>query len=403
MSEDIAHSTIAQSYLQMPYNQYVWLRKEFMCLCGDQLEAMIMRIVEYEIEGDRRTWLRKATELAEQRKPVPEEPEWWITLSHKQIATRLYDAVKSEKTIIAKLRSLTQKQFLLTRLNPNNPYGSPQYTINRKLVQEKLNELPALPSIRDAAKSQVTHPTDMTPPSKNIPSPQTLGVGANVGGHLPPKMDGGSPQTLGEPPSKNGGTNKKKEETLKQKEREQLPTSQPATESLSLSPVSNSLLESLTEEESTFWSRWCAISGSEHNSLNQNGYKHVKTLAEKSLTTDDLQSLYDAAYARIREFSQASGKEAIPPRLGNLINALPEWEKTRSLKKRDQELEQKQREHVSGTGNVRNLTQERLSGKAEPVIYAAPSVEKKSTLPTGISPSQMLEELRARRRIQQEV
>jgi hypothetical protein len=243
--------SIPQSYLQMPYNLYVWLRKEFMLICKDMVEAMIMRVIEYEIEGDRRVWVRKATELAEQGKEIPEEPEWWIALSHKQIIARLYEAVRSEKTIIAKLKSLLhEKRFLLMRQNPANPYGSPQYTINKRLLQEKLNALPALPSARDAAKSQVsaTPPPTLTPPPHNGTSPQNWGEGdPKIGGRETPKWGGGRPQNGGVAPSKFGGTNKKREkpeEVSQKKEREpQSPTPSHPDASLSLSPEISSAEE----------------------------------------------------------------------------------------------------------------------------------------------------------------
>jgi hypothetical protein len=196
---------VPQSYLLMPYNQYVWLRKEFMHICGDMVEAMIMRVVEYEIEGDRRAWVRKATEFLEQGKELPQEPEWWITLSHKQIIARLYESVKDEKTIRRGLQSLEKKKFLLVRQNPECRYGSPQYTINRSLVQEKINTLPPLPGIRDAAKSQVDHlpetvpPTTSGTPSQFREEPPTRNGTTPLPETVPPPY-----QTWEEPPTRNG-------------------------------------------------------------------------------------------------------------------------------------------------------------------------------------------------------
>jgi hypothetical protein len=189
---------LPQNYLQMPYSQFVWLRREFMALCEDFLEAMIMRAIEYEIEGDRRAWLRHAAEVIEQGKEAPQEPEWWITLSHKQIISRLYEASRSEKTIITKLRSLVNKRFLLMRDNPNNRYGSPQYTINKDVVQGKLDELPSLPGMRESAKSQATLPPSLTPPPNN---------------DLPPKYTGGETPKM-------GGLIRRKRRTFKKEKKE---------------------------------------------------------------------------------------------------------------------------------------------------------------------------------------
>lgn len=191
------------------------------------------------------------------------------------------------------------------------------------------------------------------------------------------------------------------ETELQETEREtQAPTNEQAN-GVSLSPsFSNSLLVNLTEEQSTFWLRWCAVSGSDPNSINQNAYNHVKFLAEKVLTTDDLQSLYDAAYARIREFSEGTGKSPIPPRLGNLVKAYPEWAQGRALKSKDREEEHKQHAHIPGTGHMRNFTAERLAGKAEPV-YVLPKVEtrgKRPAAPTGnIDFQDALEQLKQRK------
>jgi hypothetical protein len=147
----------------------------------------------------------------------------------------------------------------------------------------------------------------------------------------------------------------------------------------SLPPSSqNSLLSSLTEEESTFWLRWCAISQSDPDSLNPNAHKHVKFFAEKSLNTSDLQALYDAAYDRIREFSQGTGKTPVPPRLGNLVKVYPEWSQGRVLKSRDQEQDRKSREHLPGTGRLRNYTKERMDGNAPlPLTYAPQSTQRR--------------------------
>ena len=185
---------IEEKFLKMPYGKMLWLRLEFMMLCDDEIEALIMRVVEYEIEGTRQYWLRKAQDCVNQGKTTPEEPEhWWIPLSYKQFMIRLYGVVKNKKTVIEKLNKLTGKQFLLRRDDPENKYGTPQYTINKDLVQEKLNGLPDLPSLKDAAKSVGTQPkkpipVDGTPPPEDNESDPSQVV-------VPPIPVDGTPHT----------------------------------------------------------------------------------------------------------------------------------------------------------------------------------------------------------------
>lgn len=134
-----------EEFLRYPYCSYVWLRCEFAAICGDIAEALILRIVEYAIEGRRRAWKRQAEMLRGQGKALPKMPKtWWVALSYKKIMENLYELIKSENTVIAKIFSLLEKKFLRRRDDPKNPYGEPLYTINRRVVQSRLDALPPL-------------------------------------------------------------------------------------------------------------------------------------------------------------------------------------------------------------------------------------------------------------------
>jgi hypothetical protein len=156
---------------------------------------------------------------------------------------------------------------------------------------------------------------------------------------------------------------------------------QSQTDSLSLS-----LEEKLTDEEADFWIRWRALTG--ESRLNETAYKHIQELA--CITNNqDLQSLYDTAYQRLEEFAKSQNKKAVPPRLGNLVNCLPEWKQTQ--KRRDQERVEKEQaqEHVPGTGKLTNWTQRRMTGEdIPPLVYTRldpPARTKKSTQNGGLS------------------
>jgi hypothetical protein len=160
-------------------------------------------------------------------------------------------------------------------------------------------------------------------------------------------------------------------ETLERhlKERETVANPQPA--GVSLSP-SNSLLTSLTETETNFWTRFCAVSGADYQKLNQNAYKLVQFFAEMSLTTDAIQSLYDLAYRQIREFAKSKGvpeQDIKSPRLGNLKNAWPDWQ---AMSKEKEKSPEENHHHLPGTGEIRNVTRERLNGNGPPPLAYMP-------------------------------
>ena len=321
MSEE--NATIEQNYLQMPYNKYLWLRKEFMCICdNDELEAMIMRVIEYEIEGDRRVWLRKATELAEQGKEMPEEPEWWITLSHKQIMARIYDATKNEKTLRAKLQSLQQKQFLLVRSNPDCHYGSPQYTINKQLVQSKLDALPPLPSAQNAAKSQVAStdplpkvvpPTKSGTPYQNYQGPPPKTTRGEV-----PKLPGASSQNHQGGGTKSGTPNKKIENIT-----EPLKTSKKDNdihESLQATDRSSSkkdLLSSASPEVQFIINEWRACCGKPVR-VNKTLIDNATKLVPYQLLPGEMASIVQ----RMREKDKTGWYQDNGLHLGNVVNEL---------------------------------------------------------------------------------
>src|SRR5713226_118873 len=94
--------------------------------------------------------------------------------------------------------------------------------------------------------------------------------------------------------------------------------------------------------------------------------------------TADMQSLYDFEYDQLREFAKAKGKgEPLPPRLGNLVKALPEWKQTQVRRKQEKEQDQEAHEHIPGSGSITNWTQARLAGNQPTINYEPlPPVKK---------------------------
>jgi hypothetical protein len=130
------------------------------------------------------------------------------------------------------------------------------------------------------------------------------------------------------------------------------------------------LLDSLTEEQTNLWTRWCVISHTPYDTFNENMYQHVVALADKIVTTEQLQSLYDFVYARLKSFSEDKGTNFTPPRLYNLVKACPEWQAIAGQKERECMEKKRPVEFVSGSGNMTNFTQLRLQGKMPTIDYS---------------------------------
>jgi hypothetical protein len=155
---------------QMPYNNYLKVRLEFVLLRDDDLQARIMRIVESWMIEQKRSWEIVVAEAASQSTPEPPEPEYWVTLSYAQIIAQLYmfnssrGSGKKDKpngkeviegknnkitrvTIANAIHALIEDNYLFVRSNPNQSkeYDASQYRLNIPLIQEHLKHLPKNP------------------------------------------------------------------------------------------------------------------------------------------------------------------------------------------------------------------------------------------------------------------
>src|SRR5947209_10535766 len=82
------HETMLFDY---PYGLFLMERLELVLLCQDELEAKILRIVEYEMVRAREVWQALVAAAAKAHKSPPQEPAaYWVRLSHAQFFSRLY-------------------------------------------------------------------------------------------------------------------------------------------------------------------------------------------------------------------------------------------------------------------------------------------------------------------------
>jgi hypothetical protein len=225
-----------------------------------------------------------------------------------------------------------------------------------------------------------------------------------VGGKSDQEVDGLTDQGGRKNPKKVVGKTDLQETVVQQTDKQETERETPTVEvpePAPLSPSSESLFKKLTEEQSQFWDRWNALSHCGDQAFNETAKGHVVELAGKVTTTTDLQSLYDYAYDRIKEFAKAKGEEPVPPRLGNLVKRYGDWKAAQDAKKRDRE--QSSIKTVSGSGAVQNWTQARLSGKAPPIVYDDPPQARKKMNNMGLGPElAAFQEMIMRRRKQKE-
>ncbi len=146
---------------EFPYNLFLKERLEFVVICQDELEAKIMRVIEYEMIKLKEAWQAKCELATEAKKPLPREPrDYWVRLSHSMIIARLYrfdsawfkrekgkkeqgeekqkedkhPLLLSKSTLRNAINSLITKGFLVMRSKPGDEYGAPIYTSFKRPV-----------------------------------------------------------------------------------------------------------------------------------------------------------------------------------------------------------------------------------------------------------------------------
>lgn len=177
--DDIRHIRIYCDYMDIYQN--------------NEHKCKIVRILETWTNSKYAVWLAQAKEAAEKGKPVAPF-DGWVTMSYKQFIEYMYgtskfDAVKSN------LSELVEKdKHVERRVNPEDPYGSPQYRLNLVLIQQALDK-------RNAERTPVVS----TPPGFYTPGGGVRNT-PTQGGEIPP------PRGEKSPPSNNSNNNTTKEE-----------------------------------------------------------------------------------------------------------------------------------------------------------------------------------------------
>ena len=181
---------------------------DYMLLYKNEHKAKIIRILETWTDTKRAAWYKEACTNKEQGQLAP-EPDFWITMSFRQFRNALYETIGVD-TIKQTLDELVGKdKHVERRLNPEVPYGPPQYRLNIPVLQKALNKLPVQGVVPDIPAFEEDTPQGKTyPPGKGTPPPG-VSFTPTQGGNVPPPRGETYPQGRGEntPPSNNSNKN----------------------------------------------------------------------------------------------------------------------------------------------------------------------------------------------------
>ena len=169
-------------FLDYPYDSFLMLRLEFMLIFNDELTAKILRIIEKNVETERKHIYRKTVN---KMGSVPAEvveitTDIWVSISYKTFMTDLFGTVNSENTLKRAIKELEKMKVIFRRHEPKKKYDAPQYKIHQPVLQMLLSVLKMpgyqnlIPSIIDTLKN--LPPQEMTPSECQflIPSDENL-------------------------------------------------------------------------------------------------------------------------------------------------------------------------------------------------------------------------------------
>jgi hypothetical protein len=157
--------------------RHLRLYYDYMDIYSDnEYKAKIIRILETWTDHKRAEWYKTNSDRLEQGQEFL-EPDFWITMSYQQFRYYMRHTA-SEDTLKKALVELEQAKHIKRRVNPDFPYGPPQYLLNSKVIQAALNKLSTPPLVPDPPPQE-----DTPPPGKNIP-PQEITPTQGV--ELPP-------------------------------------------------------------------------------------------------------------------------------------------------------------------------------------------------------------------------
>ncbi|HZU02848.1 MAG TPA: hypothetical protein VFA10_24470 [Ktedonobacteraceae bacterium] len=129
--------------LSFPYDHFLMLRRAFVQIVGNELEAKVLRIIEKTVEAERKRRnhdrLNRGGKVADDS--LESTCDIWVPISYKTFMYELYETVASETTLKRALKGLLDKRLIFRRYQPHSRYDAPQYQLHVSALQLLLDVL----------------------------------------------------------------------------------------------------------------------------------------------------------------------------------------------------------------------------------------------------------------------
>jgi hypothetical protein len=146
--------------LSFPYENFLMLRRAFIQIVGNELEAKVLRILEKTVEAERKRLYRDRLNRGKGREDSLDGTcEVWVAISYKTFMSELYETVASETTLKRALKGLLDKRLIFRRYQPHARYDAPEYKLHVSALQLLLDVLgtaegpTVIPSILEGLKA----------------------------------------------------------------------------------------------------------------------------------------------------------------------------------------------------------------------------------------------------------
>ena len=163
-------------------NRNIQVRLDYILLYRSEVKAKLVRILETWTNTKYAEWQKSVADSKEQKSEPPEE-NLWVTMSYDQFSLFVFGTIQRD-TIKQQIDELVASGHIQRRVHPVYPYGSPQYLLNKELVQEGLDNLEIPHNLFDLG-SLLVSPRKKRTPQEKYPQGRGINQGRDPG-KIPP-------------------------------------------------------------------------------------------------------------------------------------------------------------------------------------------------------------------------